>query len=57
MIKYIVKVNYKTSANRSKEIEYSGRRHADEGAAHRELEQALKNDKNVLAAWLEEVNV
>ena len=55
MVKYIVKVNYKTSANRSKEIEYTGRRHIDEGAAHRELENALKNDKNVLAAWLEEV--
>ncbi len=56
MIKFIVKVKYKISANRTKEIEYSGRRHIDEGAAHRELEQALKNDKNVLAAWLEEEN-
>ena len=55
MIKYVVKVKYKTSANRSKEIEYSGRRHVDESAAHRELEQALKKDPNVAAGWLEEV--
>lgn len=55
MIKYVVKVKYKTSANRTKEIEYSGRRHIDEGAAHRELERALKKDPNVTAGWLEEV--
>ena len=52
MRRYVVKAEVITDRYRTKEIEYTGRRHVDYNASYRELERAL-NDDDIVKAWIE----
>lgn len=53
---FVVKVRVLVNNTaRTKEIEYTGRKHSDYNTAYRELERALddKNNPDVVRAWIE----
>ena len=59
MTTYVVKVKVLVNNTyRTKEIEYTGRRHSDYNTAYREFERALndKNNSDVVMAWIEAEN-
>lgn len=52
MRRYIVKAEVIVCRYRTKEIEYTGRRHTEYSTCYRELQRALK-DNDIVKAWID----